>query len=290
MQNNEIARRFDEVAALLNEQDDNPYRVQAYRRAAQTLRQLRQPVMEVVQAEGEAGLRKLPGIGEGLARAIVEILLTGRLPILDRLRGEHDPVALLASVPGIGKALAARLHTELGIDSLEELESAAHAGRLIGVVGIGKKRRAGILDTLATRLGRARRRLFAPDQPSVAELLDVDREYREKAAAGLLRTIAPRRFNPRRVAWLPILHTLRGKRHYTALFSNTARAHQTGNTRDWVVLYYEEGKGEQQATVMTCTRGPFKGERMVRGREGEMVRVTAEPPAALPSQAYGGES
>jgi len=99
MQNNEIARRFDEVATLLNEQDDNPYRVQAYRRAAQTLRQLRQPVTEVVQAEGEAGLRKLPGIGEGLARAIVEILLTGRLPILDRLRGEHDPVALLASVP-----------------------------------------------------------------------------------------------------------------------------------------------------------------------------------------------
>src|SRR3954470_1170387 len=229
MQNNEIARRFDEVATLLNEQDDNPYRVQAYRRAAQTLRQLRQPVTEVVQAEGEAGLRKLPGIGEGLARAIVELLLTGRLPILDRLRGEHDPVALLASVPGIGKALAARLHTELGIDSLEELEHAAHEGRLIGVVGIGKKRRAGILDSLATRLGRARRRLFTSDQPPVAELLDVDREYREKAVAGLLRTIAPRRFNPRRVAWLPILHTLRGKRHYTALFSHTARAHQTGN-------------------------------------------------------------
>ena len=85
--------------------------MQAYRRAAQTLRQLDQPVSEIVREEDEAGLHKLPGIGESLARAIVEMLLTGRLPILDRLRGEHDPIALLASVPGIGKELAARLHT-----------------------------------------------------------------------------------------------------------------------------------------------------------------------------------
>jgi len=75
MQNNNIARRFDEVATLLNQQDDNPYRVQAYRRAAQTLRQLDQPVREIVQEQGAAGLRKLPGIGESLAHAIVEILL-----------------------------------------------------------------------------------------------------------------------------------------------------------------------------------------------------------------------
>ncbi|HKA55745.1 MAG TPA: helix-hairpin-helix domain-containing protein [Candidatus Binatia bacterium] len=281
MQNNDIARRLDEVAHLLNEQDDNPYRVQAYRRAAQTLRQLDRPVVELVREQGEAGLRKLPGIGESLAGAIVEILLTGRLSILERLRGEHDPVALLASVPGIGKALAARLHNELGIDSLEELEQAAHTGRLLGVPGIGKKRRAGILDSLATRLGRARTPLFAADLPPVEELLDVDREYREKAAAGRLRTIAPRRFNPRREACLPVLHTARGRRHYTALFSNTARAHQTGNTRDWVVLYYDDGKGEQQATVMTCARGPLKGRRVVRGREGESRRDAPQPQASF---------
>jgi DNA polymerase (family X) len=100
MQNNDLARRCDEVAQLLNEQNDNPYRVQAYRRAAQTLRQLDRPVVEIVREQGEAGLRKLPGIGESLAGAITEMLLTGRLPTLERLRGEHDPVALLASVPG----------------------------------------------------------------------------------------------------------------------------------------------------------------------------------------------
>ena len=56
----------------------------------------------------------------------------------------------------------------------------------------------------------------------------MDREYREQADAGKLPRIAPRRFNPSRAAWLPVLHTRRGQRAYTALFSNTARAHRAG--------------------------------------------------------------
>lgn len=275
MRNEEIAHRFDEVARLLNEQDANPYRVQAYRRAAETLRGLDRPVPEILQQEGEEGLRKLPGIGASLARAVIELVSSGRLLILDRLRGEYDPVSLLASVPGIGKVLAERLHNELGIDSLEELERAAHAGRLAEVEGVGEKRRASILDSLATRLGRVRTpsRRLTDHEPSVKELLDVDREYREQSASGKLRLIAPRRFNPRREAWLPVLHTRRGKRYYTALFSNTAQAHQTEKTRDWVVLYYDGGRGERQNTVITSPRGPLKGERVVRGREAERVHT-----------------
>jgi DNA polymerase (family X) len=98
----------------------------------------------------------------------------------------------------------------------------------------------------------------------------VDREYRQKAATGQLVKIAPRRFNPAHRAWLPILHTERGARHYTALFSNTARAHTLGRTDDWVVIYWDEdGHGERQCTVITAERGPLKGRRIVRGRESE---------------------
>jgi putative hydrolase len=271
MQNLEIARRLEEVAWLLNEQGANPYRVQAYRRAAETLRRLGQPVTEILQREGAEGLRQLPGIGESLARSIREMVLTGRLPILDRLRGETDSISLLASVPGIGPVLAERLHHDLGIDTLEELETAAHDGRLTNIAGIGEKRLAGIMDSLATRLGRVRApaRPVTEAEPSVAELLDVDREYREKAATGELRRIAPRRFNPHHEAWLPVLHSQRGERHYTVLFSNTARAHQLGKTHDWVVLYYDGGRGERQCTVITSQRGSLSGKRIVRGREGE---------------------
>jgi hypothetical protein len=285
MTNAEIARCLEQVARLLTEQGANIYRIQAYRRAAQMLRTLDQPIAELFQQQGEAGLRQLPGIGEGLARSIHTLLVTGRLPVLDRLQGETDPMMMLASVPGIGRVLAERLHEDLGVETLEDLEAAAHSGRLTNILGIGSKRLAGIIDALATRLGPARTvlRSRASGDPSVAELLDVDREYREKTVTGELRHIAPRRFNPQREAWLPILHTQRGKRQYTVLFSNTARAHQAGKTYDWVVLYYDEGKGERQCTIVTSQRGVTRGKRVVRGREAETEQYyqTMQPADAV---------
>jgi putative hydrolase len=112
----------------------------------------------------------------------------------------------------------------------------------------------------------------------VATLLDVDREYRAKATAGTLRTIAPRRFNPEGKAWLPILHTRRDPWHFTALYSNTARAHELGRTRDWVVVYfYDDDHREGQHTIVTETQGPLAGERVVRGREAECRELCATP-------------
>jgi hypothetical protein len=107
-------------------------------------------------------------------------------------------------------------------------------------------------------------------EPPVAVLLDVDREYREAAAAGRLPRIAPRRFNRSGEAWLPILHAERGAWQFTALFSNTARAHELGKTRDWIVVYFHtDTRGEGQRTVVTETHGPLTGRRVVRGREEE---------------------
>jgi hypothetical protein len=267
-----IAGQLDAVASLLEEQGANQYRVQAWRNGASTLRRLAQSAGEILHNEGIEGLDRLPGIGPALSRAIREILETGRLTTLERLRGEREPVSLLATVPGVGEGLAERLHESLGINTLEELEEAAHDGRLASVPGFGPKRIAGISEALATRLrARRRSRQSDEDRPSVAELLDVDREYRQAAAAGKLPTIAPRRFNPEGERWLPVLHTARGDRHYTALFSNTALAHRVGRTHDWVVLYFDGQNGERQATVVTGLRGPLSGRRVVRGRESECL-------------------
>ncbi|HXY96635.1 MAG TPA: helix-hairpin-helix domain-containing protein [Steroidobacteraceae bacterium] len=283
--NAEIADRLEEVAQILAGQNANPYRLAAYRAAARTLRSWPQPISEVVHRDGVAGLTKLPGIGERLARAIYQLVVSGRLPMLERLRGDTDPVELLSSVPGIGSKTAQHIHERLGIDTLEELECAAHDGRLERL-GIGAKRLAGVRDALAGRLGRVGHRP-APEltsAPDIAEVLDVDRQYREEAARGSLAQIAPRRFNPRRETWLPVLHTRRGGREYTALFSNTARAHELGRTRDWVVLYYDgSGPAERQCTVITAERGSLRGQRIVRGREDECLAYyqrAAEPPAA----------
>lgn len=272
-QNAAVAARLEELAELLELQRANRFRVEAYRRAAETVRGFDRPVAGLLRSEGIEGLERLPTIGPSIARAIRDLVETGRLPMLERLRGATDAVTLLASVPGIGETLAERLHHDHGIDTLEDLEAAAHDGRLAAIPRFGAKRLRGVRETLATRLGRVPRGLPVLDPPPVAEVLDVDREYRRRSAEGSLRTIAPRRFNPRREAWLPVLHTMRGERHYTALFSNTARAHDLGKTRDWVVIYVDGGRGERQYTVVTAGRGPLTGKRVVRGREGECIAI-----------------
>ena len=286
--NASIAARFDEVAQILAEQNANPYRIGAYRAAARTLRDWPEPISQLIKEHGVAGLMRLPTIGERLARSTYQLATTGRLPMLERLRGESDPVELFGTVPGVGPKTARDIHERLGIDTLEELESAAHDGRLASL-GVGPKRLAGIRDALAGRLGRVGRR-SVPDSvafPPVAEILDVDRQYREDSATGALPRIAPRRFNPRHEAWLPILHTRRGEREYTALYSNTARAHELGRTRDWVVLYFDgETSGERQCTVITAERGSLRGRRIVRGREAECLthyaQLSAHPTVILP--------
>lgn len=271
--NDQVARRLEEVADLLHEQGANIFRVLAYRRAANTVRRLATPVSEILHREGIDGLKGLPGIGDHLAVAIRHLVSSGRLPMLERLRGEADPIELLMSVPGIGRIQAERLHDELGIENLEELEAAAQDGRLADLAGFGHKRIAGIIDSLGTRLGHVRKTLESSDQDHVpvAELLDVDLEYRELAQAGKLHCIAPRRFNPTGQTWLPILHTRRGEREYTALFSNTARAHRLGKTHDWVILYHDGGSGERQATAITAQHGPMADQRIIRGRETECL-------------------
>ena len=269
--NHEVAAKLREAADLLALQGANPFRVSAFRRAAATVAQLPRDIRDVAEAEGPAGLVDIPNVGRGIAAAIIEIVATGRWSRLDRLRGELDAGRLLQGVPGIGPALAARIRDTLHIDSLEELEVAANDGRLEEIPGVGRRRVAAIRASLAAMLGRRRTpSLASADAPPVGVILDVDAEYRRKGARGELALITPRRFNPEGKAWLPILHTERDGWHFTALYSNTARAHELGRTRDWVVIYYyDDDHREYQCTAVTEFRGPLRGKRVVRGRERE---------------------
>ena len=207
-ENDGIATRLEEAAQLLREQGANVFRVRAYERAAATVRALGTPVSELISAGGAAALSELPGLGEHLSRSIHQLATTGRLPILDRLRGDIDPIEVIASVPGIGEITARRIHDTLDINTLEELETAAHDGRLAHALGFGAKRLAGIRDALAGRLGRVRggANEAHQDMASVTEILDVDAQYRREAQQGKLKLIAPRRFNPEGKAWLPAIY------------------------------------------------------------------------------------
>jgi hypothetical protein len=160
---------------------------------------------------------------------------------------------------------------------LPELEEATHDGRLDTVEGFGKRRVEAIRASLATMLKRPPRRTNGKSSrkeasPSVDLLLEIDEDYRKRAKAGDLQKISPRRFNPNNEAWLPIMHAKRDGWEFTALFSNTSQAHKLGKTDDWVVIYFERDGKEAQHTVVTETRGPLEGKRVVRGRDAESKR------------------
>lgn len=273
--NDALADSFDEVAALLRAQAADRYRVRAWEQGADQLRSMEQPVAEILDQGGRKALVDLPHIGRSLAGAIDELVHTGRLGTLERLRGSVTPEDLFTTIPGIGEDLAHAIHEHLQVDTLEELEVAAHDGRLAQVPGIGRRRATAVRDHLEAHLSRSRRRRersrLGQDgpRPPVGLILALDQDYRDKAAAGDLPTITPRRFNPEDEAWLPVLHDSRQGWEFTLLFSNTARAHQLGRTRDWVVVYFERGGQEHQCTVVTEYRGTLAGQRVVRGRENE---------------------
>jgi putative hydrolase len=266
--NQRVAEKLREAADILQAQKANPFRIRAYRRAADHVADLDLDVADILTRRGLEGVQALPGIGPGIAAAINELVRTGRWAQLERLRGTLDPERLFQSVPGVGPALARRIHERLELDTLEALEAAAHDGRLDSVPGIGGRRVAMIRAQLASLLGR--RKSAVTGEPSVATLLEVDADYRRRAEGGRLPKIAPHRFNPTREAWLPILHTERDEWRFTAMFSNTALAHQLDRTRDWVVIYFHtDTEPEGQRTIVTETRGPLAGRRVVRGREAE---------------------
>jgi len=271
--NLQVSDLLRQMADVLEQQQANPYRINAYRRAAEAVESLDEDVRDVLEHEGTDGLIRLPFIGKGIAASIQEIAATGRLARLERIRGTLDPEHLFQTVPGIGPELAYQVHDHLGVDTLEGLEIAAHDGRLEDIKGVGPRRAAAIRANLANLIGRRRPSRRSNQDPDISTLLAVDREYRSKALAGSLEKIAPRRFNPEGVAWLPILHTNRDDWHFTALYSNTARAHQLNRTRDWVVIYfYDTDHREGQCTVVSETRGPLRSLRVVRGREAECRR------------------
>ena len=292
LENDGVASVLIEAAGLLEAQGANPYRVRAYRNAAKTVCALSEPAWKIVYREGIDGLTQLPAIGQSLAHSIVHLVQSGRLPLLDRLRGENDADRLFATVADIGPKLAHRIHEELGIETLAELASASIDGRLARVPGMGTKRVRAVRESLSGRFRAVRPaqtttvrvRDEASPRASVGELLDVDREYRQLARQGRLPRIAPRRFNPTGDAWLPVLHTEREGRHYTALYSNTARAHELDATHDWVVIYRDDDNHSGCWTAITACFGRLRGKRVVRGREGDCARhysgtehSTAEP-------------
>lgn len=171
IQNEQIARQLEEIADLLEIEGENAFRIRAYRNAARELRDLTQSVAEMV-AQG-ADLTALRGIGEGIAKKIVELVQTGHLAYLEDLEKETGPgLAELLAVPGLGPKRVKRIHDELGVHDAAGLLAAARAGKLEGLAGLGAKTQEKILAALERRAVKKSRVPWAEAAPVARRLLE----------------------------------------------------------------------------------------------------------------------
>ncbi len=167
--NVEIAGLFNRLADLLEIDGANPFRVRAYRNAAQTVRaQSRSMADRVAQDED---LAELPGIGEDIAGKIRTIVKTGRLPLLEevvtRVPGELSDIM---KIEGLGPKRVKALYTELKVRSFEDLKRAARTGRIRDLPGFGRKTEETILRRVEAWSGQAQRTLLA-EAEGIAEPL-----------------------------------------------------------------------------------------------------------------------
>ena len=246
--NTEIADVLDRIGNLLESKGENPFRVNSYRRAASLVKDADRSFAQLAREQGVMGLTKVRGIGEKLAGVIEEFVSTKKVSLLEDLEKE--------------------------VPAPKEQKQSTSSGRTAqrpGSASVGTKRpeteNAKAKSRQPVEPGTPR---AAKGAPPVSVILDVDKEYRKRADEGSLKLIAPKQHNPEGAAWLPILSTSRGDWKFTAMFSNTALAHQLGKTDDWVVLYFKKmGEEERQCTVVTEHRGELEGKRVIRGRESE---------------------
>ncbi len=169
MQNPDVARLFDEVADLLEIQNENPFRVRAYRNAARIVRDYPRPLSDEVKRGTD--LTEIPGIGADLAGRIKEIVTTGSLTLHRQLAAKLPAGLLdLLRIPGLGPKRVKLLYSKLKVKSAADLEKALDAGTVKKLAGFGAKIEQNIRNGLGQAL-HVERRLLLPDAETHATAL-----------------------------------------------------------------------------------------------------------------------
>ncbi len=169
--NIDIANIFDEIADFLEIEDENPFRIRAYRNAARTVRGLGSELKDMIAA-GE-DLTELPGIGKELASKINEMLETGTLNALVKLQQRiPQSVTEILKLPNLGPKRVRVLYHDLKIKDLQQLAEAARQGRIRTLEGFGEKIEKAILEAVEARAQKEKRFMIAEAARYVDSLID----------------------------------------------------------------------------------------------------------------------
>jgi DNA polymerase (family 10) len=187
--NSDIADIFDEIADYLEIEDENPFRIRAYRNGARSVRGLGPELRDLVEREED--LTRLSGIGKELAAKIVEIVNTGSARALKKLQERiPEDVRQLLNLPNLGPKRVRSLYRDLNIESIQELTRAAEDGRIRSLAGFGKKIEAQILEALENFAGREMRYklpVVKSHADSLIQYLEKVKGVEQVAVAGSLR-------------------------------------------------------------------------------------------------------
>jgi DNA polymerase (family X) len=165
--NDELARMFYEIGDMLEIGGEMPFKVGAYRRAAESIAHA--PI-DVAQAYRDGRPPRLPGVGKAIDDKLAELADTGRLRFYERLRRDVPPTVVeLLAVPGLGPRTAGELWRQAGIGTVEELEKAATEGRLRTLRGMTARTEQKLLDGVRTMRARPARRMRMGDAGEIVE-------------------------------------------------------------------------------------------------------------------------
>jgi DNA polymerase (family 10) len=154
MDNEQIARRFNRMAALMEVRGEDSFRLRSYRMAAEAIETWPVAMQQIVAGEGTAGLLEIPGVGKALAGKIVELVEHGTFAAWEKLTAETPETVLdLLELPGVGPKTAATLNQKFKISSLADLRKFVDGGGLETVDGIGQKTAERIKASLQRRAG-----------------------------------------------------------------------------------------------------------------------------------------
>ena len=189
MKNSEVATVFQDIADLLEIKGENVFKMRAYQKAARAIDHYPRELKIMIE-EGEDP-RNIPGVGEAIAKKTVELITTGKLDYYENLKAElPQGITNLLAIPGIGPKTAKKLSSELGISSVDELESAINEGQVAELLGLGEKTADSILHQIRALRRKDQRIPIGEALPIVEDIMSAlspIRGVRNLTPAGSLR-------------------------------------------------------------------------------------------------------
>lgn len=278
-----VIRLLREYAQRTALRGGNPYRSKAYSRAADSLAALPVPLDRLV---AEDRLTEIPGVGEAIADIITKLHRTGTHPSLEKLRKEVPSGVLeLLAVPGLRPDKVLRLYKDLGVTSLEELESAAKDDRIKKAKGLGAALQTKILQSLAiAKSSEGRIHLHR-----AAALLEHAREALQKAQPGLRNVAVAGDFRRgcELVADLALVAEAPDLEDGPAVLDSSGlKVHLTDRKHYGASLLQATGSAEHLERLRTLARkkgmrleadGLHNGRSLVAGKEEDIYRALGLP-------------